>query len=345
MFEGYFFLIEAAFLSWYVLSWGRIKGYKHWAIGFGTVIGALGSAVVITLVNAWMNQPVGFKLVDGQPVEVSITTALFTSTGFVTVFHSVLSYLATVALGMAGIYAIGYLRRTGAKKDLFRYITLRLAFIGLFFGILTAVFGDMTAKNLIVQNPQKLAAYELQMKTEANAPYRIGGVYDEATGKVVGAIEIPYVLSVLATGAPDGVVRGLDAAKKDEWPPLVTHLLFDLKMATAILALALPFVLLVLHIEAFKDKLKWLRGFLWRLLPLAGIAAFVTVELGWIMAELGRQPFIIKGIMLTKDSYIEDPSVIAFGYIFPVAFVLLLAATLVALPVALKHFNMKEAAK
>lgn len=345
MFEGYFFLIEAAFLSWYVLSWGRIKGYKHWAIGFGTVIGALGSAVVITLVNAWMNQPVGFKLVDGQPVEVSITTALFTSTGFVTVFHSVLSYLTTVALGMAGIYAIGYLRRTGAKKELFHYITLRLAFIGLFFGILTAVFGDMTAKNLIVQNPQKLAAYELQMKTEANAPYRIGGVYDEATGKVVGTIEIPYVLSVLATGTPDGVVQGLDATKKDEWPPLVTHLLFDLKMATAILALVIPLALLVLHIHSLKDKLKWLRGFIWRILPVAGIAAFVTVELGWIMAEIGRQPFIIKGIMLTKDSYIEDPSVIAFGYIFPVAFVLLLAATLVALPVALKHFNIKEAAK
>jgi cytochrome d ubiquinol oxidase subunit I len=115
-------------------------------------------------------------------------------------------------------------------------------------------------------------------------------------------------------------------------------------MATAIIALILPLALLVLHTKIL-DKLKWLRGFLWRLLPLAGIAAFVTVELGWIMAELGRQPFIIKGIMLTKDSYIEDPSVIAFGYIFPVAFVLLLAATLVALPVALKHFNMKEAAK
>lgn len=345
MFEGYFFLIEAAFLSWYVLSWGRIKGYKHWAIGFGTVIGSLGSAVVITLVNAWMNQPVGFKLVDGQPVDVSISTALFTSTGFVTVFHSVLSYLTTVALAMAGIYAIGYLRQKGTKKALFRYITLRLAFIGLFFGILTAIFGDMTAKNLIVQNPQKLAAYELQMKTEGNAPYRIGGVYDEASGKVVGSIEIPYVLSFLATGSLNGVVQGLDATKKSDWPPLVTHLLFDIKMGTAILALALPLALLVLHLQTFKDRLKWLRGFVWRLLPFAGIAAFITVELGWVMAELGRQPYSIKGIMLTKDSFVQDPSVIAFGYVFPVAFVLLFVATFVALPVALKHFNLKGAVK
>lgn len=345
MFEGYFFLIEAAFLSWYVLSWGRIKGYKHWAIGFGTVVGALGSAVVITLVNAWMNQPVGFRLVNGEPVDISISTALFTSTGFVTVFHSILSYLTTVALAMAGIYGIGYLRQKGPKKALFHYIALRLAFIGLFFGILTAVFGDMTAKNLIVQNPQKLAAYELQMKSEANAPYRIGGVYDEATGKVIGSIEIPYVLSFLATGSPNGVVQGLDATKKEDWPPLVTHLLFDIKMATALLALAIPFVLLILHLQAFKDKLKWLRGFIWRVLPFAGIAAFITVELGWVMAEMGRQPYSIMGIMLTKDSYIQDPSVIAFGYIFPVAFVFLLAATLIALPVALKHFNTKEIVK
>jgi cytochrome d ubiquinol oxidase subunit I len=343
MFEGYFFLIEAAFLSWYVLSWGRIKGYKHWAIGLGVVIGALGSAVVITLVNAWMNQPVGFNLVDGKPVNVSIPTALFTSTGYVTVFHSVLSYLTTVALALAGLYAIGYLRKTGTKKELFRYIALRLAAIGLVFGAFTAIFGDMTAKNLIVHNPQKLAAYELQLKTESNAPYRIGGIYNEKTGKVDGALEIPYVLSVLATGSPDGVVQGLDATAKDKWPPLVTHLLFDIKMATAILTLLIPLALLVLYAKPLKDKLKVLRGLAWRLLPIAGIAAFITVELGWVMAEIGRQPYIIKGIMLTKDSYSEDPSVIAFGYMFPVAFVLLLAATLVVLPIALKHFNTKEA--
>lgn len=343
MFEGYFFLIEAAFLSWYVLSWGRIKGFKHWLIGFGTIVGTIGSAVVITLVNAWMNQPVGFKLVDGQPVDVSIPTALFTSTGYVTVFHSILSYLTTVTLVLAGLYAIGYVRRSAAKKELFRYLSIRLALIGLVFGGLTAVFGDMTAKNLMVKNPQKLAAYELQLKTEGSAPYRIGGTYNESTNTVDGAIEIPYVFSFLGTGSPTGTVQGLDKTPKNEWPPLVTHLLFDIKMGTAILALAIPLALLLVNLRSLKDKFKKLRAFLWRLLPIAGISAFVTVELGWIMAELGRQPYIIKGIMLTKDSYSEDPSVITFGYMFPVAFVLLLIATFVALPIALKHFNVKEA--
>jgi cytochrome d ubiquinol oxidase subunit I len=343
MFEGYFFLIEAAFLSWYVLSWGRIKGFKHWLIGFGTIVGTIGSAVVITLVNAWMNQPVGFKLVDGQPVDVSIPTALFTSTGYVTVFHSILSYLTTVTLVLAGLYAIGYVRKSAAKKELFRYLSIRLALIGLVFGGLTAVFGDMTAKNLMVQNPQKLAAYELQLKTEGSAPYRIGGTYNESTNTVDGAIEIPYVFSFLGTGSPTGTVQGLDKTPKNEWPPLVTHLLFDIKMGTAILALAIPLALLLVNLRSLKDKFKKLRAFLWRLLPIAGISAFVTVELGWIMAELGRQPYIIKGIMLTKDSYSEDPSVITFGYMFPVAFVLLLIATFVALPIALKHFNVKEA--
>lgn len=338
MFEGYFFLIEAAFLSWYVASWGRIKGYKHWLIGLGTVVGSLGSAAVITLVNAWMNQPTGFTLVDGRPVNVNVPAALFTSTGYVTIFHSVLSYLTTVTLGLGGIYALGYLRaKIATKKELLRWIALRLSALGLMFGIMTAVFGDMTAKNLIVHNPQKLAAYELQMTTGADAPYRIGGTYNEQSKTVEGAIEVPYVLSFLATGSPNGVVEGLDKTPRENWPPLITHILFDIKMFTAILTLALPLALLALYHSTIKQRFQRLRTLMWRLLPLAGIAAFVTVELGWIMAEVGRQPYTIKGILLTKDAFTNDPSVVAFGYVFPVAFTLLLVATLVALPLALKR--------
>jgi len=344
MFEGYFFLIEAAFLSWYVLSWGKITGFKHWLIGLGVVVGSLGSAVVITLVSSWMNEPTGFTLVNGEPISVNIQAALFTSTGFVTVFHSILSYITTVSLVVAGIYGIGYVRsKTASKKEAFQFIALRLAAIGFIFGAATALFGDMTAKNLLVKNPQKLAAYELQMKTESGAPYRIGGVYDESTGTVEGDIEVPYLLSFLATGNPNGTVEGLDATSKSDWPPLVTHLLFDIKMATAIMTLLIPLVLLVLYLKSIRHKFDWLRGFMWRILPLAGITAFITVELGWIMAELGRQPYSIQGIMLTKDSFTNDPSVIAFGYLFPIAFVMLLIATFVALPIALKHFNKKGA--
>lgn len=343
MFEGYFFLVEAAFLSWYVISWGRIKGWRHWLIGLGTVIGSLGSAVVITLVNAWMNQPGGFTIVDGQPANVDIMTALFTSTAFVTVFHSIISYLTTVSLVMAGIYAIGYTRRSTspAKKKLFRGVSLQLAAFGLCFGIITAVFGDLTAKNLLVNNPQKLAAYELQMTTSSNAAFRIGGNYNESTGRVDNAIEIPSLLSFLATGDFNGRVDGLDQTPRTLWPPLVTHVLFDLKMAAAIITLFVPLVLLLLELDYFKNKWRALRALIWRVLPVAGVAAFITVELGWIMAELGRQPYVIKGFMMTKDSYIEDPSFVAFGYAFPVAFVVLLITTFVALPIALRHTSQK----
>ncbi len=342
MFEGYFFLLEAAFLSLFILSWGKIKGFKHWWIGLGVIVGSLGSAVVITLVNAWMNEPTGFRLENGQPVDVNITAALFTSTGFVTVLHSVLSYITALSLAVAGIYAIRYIRaKTTSKKELFRYIGLRLAVVGVIFGTATAIFGDLTAKNLIVKNPQKLAAYELQMKTESAAAYRIGGTYNETTGEVENAIEIPYLLSFLATGNPNGTVTGLDSVPKMYWPPLVTHILFDIKMVTAMITLLVPLGLLLLYLKPLKHRLERLRWLMWRLLPVAGIAAFVTVELGWIMAEIGRQPFSIHGIMLTKDSFTTDASVITFGYIFPIAFVMLFIATFVALPVALKHTKVE----
>lgn len=347
MFEGYFFLMEAAFLSWYVASWDTITGFRHWLIGLGTVVGALGSAVVITLVNAWMNQPVGFTLMHGEPTEVNIASALFTSTGFVTVFHSILSYITTVTLAMAGIYALAITRRVlpPAKQRLFRQLALQLSAIGLMAGVLTAVFGDLTAKNLLVVNPQKLAAYELQMKTETGSPLRLGGHYNESTGQVEGAIEIPKLLSILATGDSNGRVQGLDATPRRDWPPLVTHLLFDIKMATAIIALAIPAGLLLLQLHYFRQRWRLLRAIMWRLLPLAGIAAFVTVELGWVMAEVGRQPYIIKGIMLTVNSYLEDASIMTFGYAFPIAFVLLLIATWIALPIALRRTHARQRRK
>lgn len=338
MFEGYFFLLEAAFLSWYIVSWGKITGFKHWLIGLGVVIGSIGSAVVITLVNAWMNEPTGFRMVNGQPVDVSIPAALFTSTGFVTVLHSILSYITALSLAVAGIYAIGYLRaKNQQKKTTLHYIALRLAAVGLVFGAATAIFGDLTAKNLAVKNPQKLAAYELQLKTEQGASYKLGGSYNETTGETINLIEIPYLLSFLATGNPNGTVKGLDSVEKQYWPPLVTHILFDVKMTTAILTIMIPFGLLLMYWRPLRNKFGWLRKSLWVLLPVAGIAAFITVELGWTMAELGRQPYSIHGILLTKDSFTNDPSIITFGYFFPVAFVLLLVATFIALPIALKH--------
>lgn len=341
MFEGYFFLLEAAFLSWYVVSWGKIIGFKHWLISLGIVVGAIGSAVVITLVNAWMNEPTGFRMENGQPVDVSIPAALFTSTGFVTVGHSVLSYITAMSLAVAGVYAIGFLRtKNERKKKTFRYIGLRLAAVGLVFGAATALFGDLTAKNLLVKNPQKLAAYELQMKTEQGASYKIGGSYDETIGETTNLIEVPYLLSFLATGNPNGTVKGLDTVEKKYWPPLVTHILFDIKMATAMLTLLIPLALLLLHWKPLQQRFDWFRKAFWWLLPVAGVAAFITVELGWTMAELGRQPWSIHGILLTKDSFTNDPSIITFGYFFPVAFVLLLIATFIALPIALKHMKI-----
>lgn len=342
--EGYFFLLEAIFLAFYIFTWDRIKGFKHWLIGLPIMIGGTGSAIYITVVNSWMNVPRGFDVANGKAINIDRWAAIFNPAMFHEVGHSVFAYYLAVALTFAGVYSWILFRKRANEHDKkhYTYLVQRLLILSLGLVVIVMVLGDYSAKTLHTTEPRKLAAIELRTDTRAQAPLYIGGHLNEQTGKVEGAIEIPYALSILAGNSPDTVVKGLNEFKKDQWPPLVIHTIFDIKIGLAMLLLIIPAGVLALW-WWLRRKQRQLPGWsLWAVI-VAGPIAMLVIELGWMLTELGRQPFAIVGYMTTKQAFTTSHGALTIGYIFPALYVVLFIVTGTALAVYAKKRRQLQA--
>ncbi|MCA9330699.1 cytochrome ubiquinol oxidase subunit I, partial [Candidatus Saccharibacteria bacterium] len=321
MLEGYMFMLEAVFLAWYRITAGKVSAFRHWLIGLPITIGAMGSAVFITTVNAWMNNP----------------SATFTSTTFFEITHSITGYLLASTLVVIGW--LGWRLAKAQSKDRFAHrlvYSLVLLSIGLIAVI--GVLGHQSAQNLAKTQPLKLAGMEILDKTQANAPLRVGGQINSA-GEAEGGLVVPTALSVLAGNSPNHKVTGLDSAPRDKWPMLIIHTLFDIKMA---LVGALTTLLVITGFLYYRSKDKLLRDWNLKLLALFGLSGILIVELGWMVTELGRQPWAIYGKMLTEDAFTTNNSALSIGYLFPVMFVLLLGASVFALTMVTKAWRKRE---
>lgn len=338
--EGYAFLFEAIFLAYYMKTWDKLKGYAHWALSIPVVLGATLSAYLITAVDAWMNHPSGFDYVNGQVVNPRPAEAIFNQTAVVQGTHSIVSYYMTAALIVAAAYAWMTWRggrpvagTASTTRSIMRTFTLLAA--GLL--VIVAVLGDVSSKYLAKHEPTKLAALELLHGTQSNAPLYAGGNLD-SNQTVTGGIEIPGALSFLTGWSTDTVVKGLDQQPQHVWPPLVIHTLFGVKMLLVVIlagvALAAAWVLRKRSITVRKLP----RGVLAGLIA-APIISITVLELGWMMTELGRQPYAVYGYVLTKDAMTDNAGVYQLGWIFPAAFLLLLLATIVSLRILLKRYT------
>lgn len=322
MLETYAFLVEAIFLAWYMVSWNKVSAFKHWLIGLPITIGAIGSAFFITIINAWMNNP----------------SEIITSTTWLEITHSVSAYLfATVLLVMGYIAWRIWRSRTTSKFP--QWLLARLGLIGFGLLLIVAELGHQSAVNLATTQPAKLAAIEILDNSQTSAPLRIGGSIN-SQGKAEGGIVLPGMLSLLAGYSFDYKVHGLDEIQRDKWPMLVIHSLFDIKMALVGLTSALIIGTVIFYWK-FKRQPKWFI----KLLAISGIAGIIMVELGWMMTELGRQPWAIHGIMLTKDAFTNNINALQIGYIFPVLFVVLLSAMFFALTKVSNHWRKESKSK
>lgn len=338
MWEGYAFLLEAIFLAFYVSSWDRVKGYRHLLMGIPIPLGALLSGIIITSVNAWMNHPTGFQYIDGKIVNPQPLQALFNQTSFLEITHSMFGYYGVVAMLMAGAYAWSVYRNKKSLNQTTKFIMVRLSIIALICMGIVGFLGDRSAKYLATHEPTKLAAFELLDKTQSNAPLRFGGTLN-ANGESTGGLVIPGALSILGKGSTSGVIQGLDQTPKDLWPPLFVHTIFDVKMAIVPLLLAIPLLFLVLYRKYPKKAFSkpMLLG-----LASVGILGTITLELGWMLTEIGRQPWAVHGYVLTKDAFTTSPGVQQLGYLFPVVFVLLFVATYFGIRATIRRFNSKN---
>lgn len=335
LFETYAFLIEAVFLALYMVTWNRknISQQLHWFFGLFVILGSTMSAYAITSVNGWMNLPTGFDIVQGKFQNVDVFQAMFSQTALIEFAHSMVGYYLAATLTVAGLYAFKVLRskpadRVKSKHQLDWFIINRLMIFAAVLFVLAGVTADITGKYLAKNEPIKLSAIEYNYTTQSHAPLIIGGVASK-DGKIVGPhFEIPNALSILAGNSPDTVVRGLKDYPVKSRPPTYLHTLFDIKMTIINILTVIIIGYFVLRFK--KPKLLARR---WLLLPLgvSGFLAICVIELGWMLTEIGRQPWAVHGYVTTEQALTKTHDITSFGYIFPTLYVVLFVVTLLAI--------------
>ncbi|MBD2845405.1 cytochrome ubiquinol oxidase subunit I [Paenibacillus sp. IB182496] len=335
--EVFAFFFEAIFLGIYLYTWNRFRNpYVHWLLTFPIVIGAGMSAFFITTVNGFMNQPEGFALENGSFAAVDPVAAMLNTATPSKVFHVLSSAYMTGAALLAGIAALVILKK-GVSAYHKKALNLMMAVV-LVFSALTVLAGDVSAKYLAKHQPEKLAAAEWHFETERGADLLVFGWLNDQL-EAVGVLRIPKALSFLGFGDFDAEVRGLEEFPRDEWPPLVSHYLFDLMVSIGFVILGISLLYFLFKFWKKRDAYnKWLmRAVLWSA-PLA----FLAVELGWFYAEVGRQPWIIRGYMRVEEAATTSPSVVWLFFLFLLLYIVLGTISVIVLRRLFRH-NPAEA--
>ena len=324
--EGFAFFTEAIFLGIYLYGWKRVRPRAHLFAGAMVAVSGALSGIFVVIANAWMNAPTGFRLVDGKPVDIDPIAAMMNPAAFSQTLHMTLAAYAATGFAVAGIHAFMLARN---RESRFHRAALSIALVvGGVSAILQPLSGDSLAKSVARTQPVKLAAFEGQFHTEQGAAFRIGGIPDEAAGVTHYAIEIPYLLSVLAYGDPHAVVKGLNDFPADQRPPVaIVHISFQIMVGCGV-AMMLVALWAAWRYLRGRRKQTWLdsKWFL-RVLVAAAPLGFIAVETGWAVTEVGRQPWIIQGVMRTSEAVTPMPGLVVPFLTFTVLYFFLAAIT------------------
>ncbi len=325
--EGFAFFIEAIFLGLYLYGWERLSPRTHWLCSFPLWISGAFSGWFIVSANSWMNSPAGFQIQHGQVTGINPFLAILNpATPYETTHMLLAAYVAT-GFGVATVYAVAMLR--GKRGEYYRKGLMLAMAMGAIAIPLQIFSGDMNARFLVAGQPAKLAAAEGVFHTMNGAPLKIGGIVDDQTGQILYAIEIPDGLSILGTGDPHGTIIGLDKfAPQDRPDPFFVHPSFDGMVGSGFFVLFIGGLFWLLY---FRRKRVFLQNrlLLWGIV-LSGPLSFVAIELGWMVTELGRQPWIIYGILRTQDAVTTAPGLDISFLVFSGVYVVL-AITLTVL--------------
>lgn len=299
--EIYAFFVEALFMSIYVYAANRIAPWMRILSLTFVVLGGLASAVLITNVHAFEGTPAGFRMVNGEIVDVDPWKAFFNPSFFVTAGHVALSAYVTGGFVIASVAAYKMMKADfGSRVYKFHRKALMLGLIiGGIFAFFTAINGHESAQMLHEYQPEKLAAAEGLFETQRYAPLAIGGFTDRETQEVKWGIEIPWALSFLAGDSFKTEVIGLNDFPEEYWPPLFVHTLFNAMVGIGSLLILLGLMAFVWNKLMKKDRFpKWM---MW-LFVAGGPLSILAIEFGWIFACTGRQPWTIYRMLSTEDS-------------------------------------------
>jgi cytochrome bd ubiquinol oxidase subunit I len=304
--EGTAFFLEAIAIGLFLYGWERLPPYAHFASGIMVGVSGVASGVLVIAANGWMNSPRGFRWVDGRAVDVDPIAAMFNDAWASQAIHMVIASFIATGFGAAGLHAARLLR---GKLPALHGRGMRIALaMGAVASLLQPISGDHSAKDVAKRQPAKLAAMEAHYHTQPRAALAIGGIPDDEARELRGAIHLPYLLSFLAHGDPNAVVIGLDQIPRDQWPPtLICHVAFQIMVGAGALLSLLGLGFFVLR----RWRPSWVesRWFL-RAVALSAPLGFIAVEAGWTVTEVGRQPWIIYGVMRTKDAVSPMPGLV-----------------------------------
>jgi cytochrome d ubiquinol oxidase subunit I len=310
--EGTAFFIEAIALGFFLYGWNKLNKWFHWFTGMVVGVSGLASGILVVAANAWMNSPSGFDVVNGQYINIDPMVAMFNKAWFSQALHMCLAAFTATGFAVAGVHALMILRK---QNQDFHYKAFKIAVTFAVIGaLLQPISGDISAKDVAKRQPAKLAAMEALYQTQKPAPLLIGGIVDEKNKSVKMAIEIPGALSFLAYGDFKSEVKGLDQIPEDEHPPVaITHYAFQIMVGigSLLVFISIGYLILLLRKKTIIER-KWILKLFVFAIPLG----YIALEAGWVVTEVGRQPWIIYGVMRTKDAVTPMPGIAWSFYLF-----------------------------
>ncbi|WP_051581512.1 cytochrome ubiquinol oxidase subunit I [Pseudonocardia acaciae] len=323
--EGFAFFVEAIFVGVYLFGWDRLPPKVHLLSAVPVIIAGAAGGFFVLAANAWMNNPTGFELdAQGRVSAADPVRALFGPSTWPQFVHMYLAaYLVTGCL-VASVYAVALMRRRMANG--YRYhrcgLLIPLAAAAIAAPIQVGV-GDWIATTVARNQPVKLAAMEGLFHGGTAVPLSLGGIY--RNDELRYALEIPWGLSLLVTHDPNGHVSGLEAVAPELRPPVnVVHLAYDLMVG---IGMALLLLALWLGWSWWRRRQAPETVWFLRAVAVSGVAAVVAMEAGWIVTEVGRQPFIVYRIMRTADAVSPAPGLFAGFYAVLAIYVVLTVLT------------------
>jgi len=341
--ETFAFFFEAIFLSIYLYTWDRFKSkWTHFLISIPVIIGGSFSAFFITAVNSFMNTPAGFEMSKGKMINVEPWVAMFNDSFFVRSFHVVATAFMTMAFVLAAIAAFKLMKNKFKKDAEYHKKALKLTMIlGIVFTLGSMLAGDLSAKFLHQEQPEKLAAYEWHFDTESNANLVLFGTLDEETQEVSGAIKLPSILSFLADNNVNTEVKGLNDFPEELHQPMIVHYYFDLMVSMGVFCLIISAAFILTLCFKKLRRFTYSKPMLYGAL-LTGPAAMLAIEFGWFLTEQGRQPWIVRGYLKVADAATQAGGITLVTVLFGILYLILIVTSSYVL---LRMFKNKPAYK
>jgi cytochrome bd ubiquinol oxidase subunit I len=335
--EGIFFFLEAIFVAIYIFGWKRLRPWTHFWAGVPIPICGLGGAFSVVAVNSWMNQPQGYTLTNGDVTKVEPLKVIFNPAVPYEVPHMILAAYLVTGFLVASVYAAGMLR---GRRDRYHRLGLLIPLtVACIATPIQFMVGDTAARAIAKDQPIKFAAMECVQETATHVTEYI---YGRCTSSgVKGGIGIPGFDSFLVGFSTDTQVTGLDTVPPDDRPPANTmlHWAFDtmVGICSAMIALGLWFAIAWWRTRDIPQT-KW---FL-RAVALSGVAGVVALECGWIVTEVGRQPWIVYNVMRTKDAVTQADGVWVTFTVVMLLYALLGAALVITLRAMARRWRAED---